>query len=98
MSSTPTSACKLFPIPLDPPAGGVLRLQLADLLDVDAAVLQTHHPFGLAELDRVDAAGHRAAAAQDLVIGLVVVDHDRDPVVKERPSPEVGAVDLQQVA
>ena len=35
---------------------------------------------------------------QHLVVGLVLVDHDRDPVVEERPPPEVGAVDLQQVA
>src|SRR5215204_4119355 len=96
--STPTSRCKLYPIPLDSVPRRILRFELADLLDVDAAVLQTHHAIGLAELDRIDAGADGAAGAFDLVVGLVLVDHDWDAVVEEGPPPEVGAVDLQHVA
>src|SRR5215207_8376005 len=85
-------------VPLDPVPRRVFGLQLADLLDVDPAVLQPHHADTLPELDRVDAGADRAARPLHLVVGLVLVDHDREPVVEERPPPEVGAVDLQQVA
>src|SRR4029453_9244263 len=94
--STRIYICKLCPLPLDAVAGGVFGLQLADLDDVDAAVLQTHHAVRLAELDGVDGGADGAAGALDLVVGLVLVDDDGDAVVEEGATTEVGAVHLQQ--
>ena len=84
-------------VPLDAPARRVLGLQLADLLDGDTAVLQPHDPDAETEFHRVDAAGDGAAGATHLVVGLVVVDDDRDTVIKEGPPSEVGAIGLQEV-
>ncbi len=76
----------------------VFGFQLADALDLDAAVLQTHHADALPEFDTVDRGADRPARALRLRVGDELVDDQRDTVVEEGALPELVDVDFQQIA
>lgn len=87
----------LLALLLDAVAGGVLRLQIADPVDLDAAMLQPHHPDALPQLDAVDRGADGPTRALRLCIQDELVDDQRYAIVEERALPELIDIGLQQV-